>query len=136
VQGDELVAHEVVAGRQVLGDGTLPLTAADDLGNVPTRGLLGVEEDLNAVAVEAGLVDLKPAGAVARARAEGALALVQPDQDRALAIRPLLPDGRDPAAGRYRGVHRGRRQYSFPPWRPSTSARHNTPGHRSGDSES
>lgn len=110
VEGDQLVPDEVVARREALGDGAGPLlVAADELGDVPARGPLGVEEDGLAVALEAGLVDLEPARPGPVARREGPRALVHPHQDRALGVRPLAPDGRDLVARRGRGRERGRR---------------------------
>jgi len=95
VQRDELVSDQVVAGGEASRDGARPLlVAADELGDIPAGALLGIEEDAAGV-VEAGLVDLEPAGPGAVAGREGAGALVHPHHDGALAVRPLLPHGRD-----------------------------------------
>lgn len=104
VQGDELVADEVVARSERSGDPAGPrLVAADQLGNVPARGGLAVEEDLGAVPKEARLVNLEPPAARPVARAKGPRALVHPHEDRALAVRPLLPDRRHVGTRRHRG---------------------------------
>lgn len=108
VQGDQLVTEEVVARGETLGDGAGPLlVSADELGDVPAGRTLGVEEDGLAVAFEAGLVDLEPAGAGAVAGGEGAGALVHPHEDGALGVGPLLPDGRDLVTGGGGGGERG-----------------------------
>jgi hypothetical protein len=109
VQGNELVAHQVVARGKASGDRAGPLlVAANELGNVPARGRLGVEEDGDAVAVEAALVNLEPLRARAVAGAEGAGALVHPDHDGALAVRPLLPSRRDGVTWLRRSTERRR----------------------------
>ena len=100
VEGDELVADEVVAGGEPGGDGAgEALVTTNELGDAPAAGGLGVEEDGGAVAGEARLVDLEPAGAGAVAGGEVAGALVHPDDDGALGVRPLGPDGLDGVAG-------------------------------------
>ena len=103
------MADEVVAGGEALRDRAGPLlVASHELGDAPARGVLAVEEDGDAVAAEAGLVNLEPALAGAVAAAEGARALVHPHEDGALGVRPLLPDGRDLVAGGGRGELSGR----------------------------
>lgn len=105
VEGNQLVADEVVARGEPLGNGAGPgLVTANELGDVPARRRLGVEEDLGAVAVEAGLVDLEPACPGAVAGAEGAGALVHPHDDGSLAVRPLAPYGGDAVARCHGGV--------------------------------
>jgi hypothetical protein len=64
---------------------------------VPTQRGLG----------HAHLVDLEPALALAVAGGEGAGALVHPDHDGALLVRPLAPDGSDVLAGGDGGAQGG-----------------------------
>lgn len=105
MEGDQLVADEVVARGKPLGDSAGPgLVTADEFGDIPARRRLGVEEDLGAVAVEAGLVDLEPPRPGAVAGAEGAGALVHPHDDGSLAVCPLAPDGGDAVARCHGGV--------------------------------
>lgn len=108
MQGNELVTDEVVSWRKTLGNRGRVLAAAIQLGNFPSTGLLGVEEDGCTIAAEASLGDLEPACAVAGAAAECARALVHPDQDWALAVSPLLPDSSHFVA-RCSGSHFSRR---------------------------
>lgn len=100
VEGDQLVADEVVARGEALGNRASPsLVAPNELGDIPARRRLSVEEYLDAVTVETSLIDLEPAATRAIAGAEGTRALVHPDNDRSLAVCPLLPDSGDAIAG-------------------------------------
>jgi hypothetical protein len=108
MEGDQLVADEIVARSKTLRDRAGPrLVSTNQLGDVPARRSLGVEEDCDAVAVEAGLVNLEPVGPGPVAGAEGSGALVHPDDDGALAVCPLAPGGRDAVAGGGRGAQLG-----------------------------
>ncbi len=53
------------------------------------------KEDLDTVTLETSLINLEPAGTRAVAATELAGALVEPDEDGALTVSPLLPDGGD-----------------------------------------
>ena len=109
MQRNQLVPNQIIPRRQARGDLARPLLVpAHQLGNIPPRRPLGVEEDLDAVAVEAGVVDLEPACAGAVARGEGARALVHPDEDGALGVGPLAPCGGDGVAGGGGGGEGGR----------------------------
>jgi hypothetical protein len=101
VEGQQLVADEVVAGLEAGGD--------------LARPLLGVVYDAGSpvVAVQAGtgqtlLIDLEPLLLLSVARAEAALARVHPHHHRSLLVRPLRPDGRDVRACGDLGGQRGR----------------------------
>lgn len=108
MKGDQLMADEIIARSKTLRDGAGPrLVSTNQLGDVPARGRFRVEEDRDAVAVEAGLVDLEPVRPGPVAGAEGSGALVHPDDDGALAVRPLAPGGRDAVAGGGRGAQLG-----------------------------
>lgn len=99
MEGNQLVADQVVARGESGWDCAGPLLiAANKLGNVPPRGGFGVEEDLDAVSVEASLVNLEPTRTRAIAGTEGTSTLVHPDQDWSLAVCPLSPDSRDAVA--------------------------------------
>lgn len=99
VKGNQLVANEIVSRSKPRRNSASPLlVATNKLGNIPPRRVLRVEE--HAVAsLEATLINLEPAGARPVAGAEGARALVHPDDDGALGVGPLLPDGADLGAG-------------------------------------
>lgn len=61
MQGDKLVADEVVARGKGCGDGAGPLlVATDKLGDLPAGWVLAVEEDLLAVTLEASLRCVRP----------------------------------------------------------------------------
>lgn len=92
MKSDKLVTDEVVARCKALRDSRGVRAATIQLRNRPATRALRVEEDGLAIAAEAGLRNLEPACSVTRAAAESAGALVHPDQDRSLAVCPLLPD--------------------------------------------
>jgi hypothetical protein len=57
--------------------------------------------------METGLIYFEPAASRAVTGAEGSRALVHPDEDRPLAVCPLLPGGDDAVAGYSRSVKGG-----------------------------
>lgn len=122
VEGQQLVADEVVPGLQAFRDPRRPLQVLVDDGGAP---VVAVEH----VAGQAHLVDLEPLLRLPVAGGEGAVAGVQPHHHGPLLVRPLLPDGghvgprRDlggdgrggPAVAGHQGVgHRHDRVVVFP----------------------
>ena len=99
VERNQLVPNEIVARREVRNGARPRLVPANQAGNTPARRTLAVKEHRDAVPREPALVNLEPAGAGAVAGAEVAGALVHPNHDGALGVRPLLPGGDDLVTG-------------------------------------
>lgn len=93
MEGQELVADEVVAGLEGLGDGAGPLEVLQDVRGSP---VLAVHHG----AREALLVNLEPLLALAVAGSELGVARVHPHHHGALRVGPLLPERSNGAAGR------------------------------------
>lgn len=87
------MADEIVAGCKVRNGARPTLVASNEFGDAPAAGRLRVQKDVLAVAREARLVNLEPAGAAAVARRKVAGTLVHPDHDGSLRVRPLGPYG-------------------------------------------
>lgn len=93
---------EVVSRSQVPGDLAAPLEVLDNQCGSPVGAV-------QLASPHAHLVNLEPALSVALAgRTEGARALEQPHLNRALLVRPLLPDGGDVGPGLHGGAELGR----------------------------
>lgn len=102
VESQKLVADEVVAGLEGLGDGAGPLQVVQDVGGTP---VVAVQD----AAGKTLLVDLEPLLALAVAGGELAVTGVHPHHHGALSVRPLLPERGYGAAGRdLGGEGRGR----------------------------
>lgn len=124
MESEQLVADEVVARGEVGGNLARPLESlregyhcVSNQVSLPTRwkeaATTYINDNRSAPTISAQrwlghahLVNLEPALALAVAGGEGAGALVHPDHDGALLVRPLAPDGRDVLPSRDGGAKR------------------------------
>jgi hypothetical protein len=92
MQGQQLMSDQIISWSQRSWNRARPCQILHHLRRAP---VIAIERRRR----QADLIDLEPAGAGAVARREGAGALVHPDHDGALGVRPLCIHGFDGRAG-------------------------------------